>query len=316
MLPIKRKISSYNHYDGNNNIKYIVIHYTANKGDTALNNATYFYEGNRDASAHYFVDDNSIWQVVEDNNGAWHVGDGKGKYGISNTNSIGIEQCCNKLGVISVATENNCIELVRYLMDKYKVDIDHVVRHYDASRKICPNWQDNNWARWWKFKEKIKSEVLEEQELIVNLKDYFVEDYYRDNNPDIVAIYGTSREGLYKHYIDFGKKEGRKPNAYPDDWNEAYYLLNNPDVLQNVNTGIGYTSGLHHYIMIGYKENRSYSMPQVLTDTKSENMAKVVKGETVYRVVTGSFKEKKNAEARQRELKDKGYDSFIDSHNV
>ena len=59
MLPIQRKISPYNHYDGNN-IQYIVIHYTGNKGDTAKNNADYFYGGNRQASAHYFVDDNSI----------------------------------------------------------------------------------------------------------------------------------------------------------------------------------------------------------------------------------------------------------------
>lgn len=319
MLPIQRKISSYNHYVGNN-IKYIVIHYTGNKGDTALANATYFYGGNRGASAHYFVDDNSIWQSVEDSNGAWHVGDGHGRYGITNTNSIGIEQCCNKSGVISEKTENNCIELVRHLMNKYKIDINHVVRHYDASRKTCPNWQNNNWERWWKFKEKIKSGVtnrLEEQELIVNLKDYFVEDYYREKNPDVVAVYGTSREGLYRHYIDYGKKEGRKPNAYPDDWNEAYYLLNNPDVLANVNTGRSFVSGLHHYIIVGYKENRSYAMPKILMNEKvnQEEMSKIL-GATLYRVVAGSFREKDNANRRQKELKDKGFESFIEAKNV
>ena len=48
-------------------IKYIVIHYTANKGDTALNNAKYFENVNRNSSAHYFVDENEIYQIVEDN---------------------------------------------------------------------------------------------------------------------------------------------------------------------------------------------------------------------------------------------------------
>lgn len=39
------------------NIKYIVIHYTGNKGDTAQNNLDYFANGNtRQAGAHFFVD--------------------------------------------------------------------------------------------------------------------------------------------------------------------------------------------------------------------------------------------------------------------
>lgn len=154
MLSIQRKISPYNH-SGNNNVKYIVIHYTGNRGDTAKNNADYFYGGDRGASAHYFVDNNSIWQVVEEYNGAWHCGDGGGRYGITNRNSIGIEQCCMSNGEVSAQTEANCIELVKYLMKKYGLGVDRVVRHYDASRKICPNWSSNNWARWWNFKNKL-----------------------------------------------------------------------------------------------------------------------------------------------------------------
>ena len=48
MLPIQRKISPYNH-SGVNNIQYIVIHYTGNRGDSAKNNADYFYGGDRQA---------------------------------------------------------------------------------------------------------------------------------------------------------------------------------------------------------------------------------------------------------------------------
>ena len=37
MLPIQRKISSYNYSTRNgNSVKYIVLHYTGNKGDTAI----------------------------------------------------------------------------------------------------------------------------------------------------------------------------------------------------------------------------------------------------------------------------------------
>ena len=38
-------------------VKYIVIHYTGNTGDTAKNNADYYATGNtREAGAHFFVD--------------------------------------------------------------------------------------------------------------------------------------------------------------------------------------------------------------------------------------------------------------------
>ena len=159
-IAIQRKISSFNYSSRNgHSVKYIVLHYTGNKGDSAKNNVDYFYGGNRGASAHYFVDDNSIWQSVEECNSAWSVGDGKGVYGITNRNSISIEMCCNSIGVITEKTENNALELVKYLMTKYNISISNIVRHYDASRKICPNWSANNWARWINFKSKINGNV-------------------------------------------------------------------------------------------------------------------------------------------------------------
>lgn len=118
MLPIQRKISNYNYSSRNSNsIKYIVLHYTGNKGDTAKDNGTYFCSGNRGASAHYFVDDNEIIQVVEEYKAAWSVGDGKGKYNITNQNSISIEMCCNSDGKVSEKTESYALELVKSLMD-------------------------------------------------------------------------------------------------------------------------------------------------------------------------------------------------------
>ena len=36
-------------------------------------------------------------------------------------------------------TVQSTIELVRYLMKKYHVSADHVIRHYDVTGKICPN---------------------------------------------------------------------------------------------------------------------------------------------------------------------------------
>lgn len=153
-MNITKKISPYNH-SSNNNIKYIVIHDTGNFKDTAVANASYFNEGDRQSSAHYFIDDTSIYQIVEDYNASWHCGDGHGTYGIDNHNSIGIEMC-NSGGYISDTTIKNTLELVKTLMKKYNVSIDRVVRHYDASRKICPaNMSKNNWNLWNDFKNKL-----------------------------------------------------------------------------------------------------------------------------------------------------------------
>ena len=112
MLPITKKLSKVNFSKGND-IKYIVLHDTGNIKDSDEGNAKYFENENRGASAHYFVDDDSITQVVEDFNAAWHVGDGKGKFGITNYNSLGIEMCNVSNGLISEKTEQNAIELVK-----------------------------------------------------------------------------------------------------------------------------------------------------------------------------------------------------------
>lgn len=139
-------------------IKYIVIHDTGNtsKGAGVRNHYKYFNGGNRNASADFFVDDKEIGQFTDyKNEYSWHVGDGKGKYGITNSNSIGIEICINSDGDYEKAF-NNAVELTKKLMKELNIPADRVVRHYDASRKSCPNsMKSSNWSRWEKFKQSI-----------------------------------------------------------------------------------------------------------------------------------------------------------------
>lgn len=123
--------------------KYIVIHYTANNGDTAQGNANYFYSINRNASANYFVDENEIVQVVPDNYIAWHCGAKSYVHPYCrNNNSIGIELCSRKdsNGSYYFKDEvvNNSIQLVVFLMKKYDIPVENVIRHYDVTKKLCP----------------------------------------------------------------------------------------------------------------------------------------------------------------------------------
>ena len=56
-------------------VRYIVMHYTANNGDTAKNNCDYYHRvGGLQASAHYFVDEYGVMQSVREVDTAWHCG--------------------------------------------------------------------------------------------------------------------------------------------------------------------------------------------------------------------------------------------------
>ena len=149
-------------------IKYIVIHYTGNDGDSDEGNANYFKKNVVNASAHYFVDDDSITLSVPENFVAWSVGGTKWKdcattgggtlYGqITNANSLSVEMCDTLRNGTIKATEQtmaNTASLVKDLMKKYNIDIDHVCRHFDVTGKHCPAYFMNA-AAWAEFKERL-----------------------------------------------------------------------------------------------------------------------------------------------------------------
>ena len=145
-------------------IQFLVIHYTANDGDTAKGNCNYFKSPNRNASAHYFVDENEIWQSVEDNDTAWHCGT-KHKYyhkSCRNSNSISIELCSRKTlsgkYYFKPQTVKNAIYLARKIMKKYNIPIENVLRHYDITHKKCPAPFVDNIREWDKFKNMLKGD--------------------------------------------------------------------------------------------------------------------------------------------------------------
>lgn len=129
-------------------IKGIVIHWVGCITDknlidgdcTAEKNAEYFENVNRGASAHYFVDNDSIVQSVMDKDIAWHCGT-KGSYFhpyLRNSNTLGIELGLNPDGTISQQTLKNAKDLVQIKMKEYGIEPKDIVRHYDVTHKLCP----------------------------------------------------------------------------------------------------------------------------------------------------------------------------------
>ena len=150
-------------------IRYLVFHYTGNDGDAARNNAAYFQNNIVQASAHYFVDDTTVYRSVPELRVTWAVGGkkyanaeltgGGTMYGrITNTNSISIELCDtiqNGVYQASEATLANAAALGRELMDRYGIPPERVYRHFDVTGKHCPSYliAADKWAA---FKERLE----------------------------------------------------------------------------------------------------------------------------------------------------------------
>ena len=159
-MEIKTKLTQVNRtVMTNKQNKYIVIHYVG-AVSSAKANADYFYSVNRQASAHYFVDENEIWQVVKESDRAWHCGTNGTYYHqeCRNSNSIGIEMCCyNNNGILDISDKviEKTIELTKELMAKYNIPVENVLRHYDVTHKCCPAPFVNDESRWNNFKTRL-----------------------------------------------------------------------------------------------------------------------------------------------------------------
>lgn len=174
---IKEQLANSGNYGGSRNasqIRYLVYHYTGNDGDKAANNAKYFQNNIVKASAHYFVDDTTVWRSVPDLKVAWSVGGSKyanadktgggTMYGvITNTNSLSIEMCDtirNGVYQASEATLANAAALGRALMEKYGIPIENVYRHFDVTGKHCPSYLVNA-QKWAEFKKRLEVKIMD-----------------------------------------------------------------------------------------------------------------------------------------------------------
>ena len=174
---IKEQLANSGNYGGSRNasqIRYLVYHYTGNDGDRAANNAKYFQNNIVKVSAHYFVDDTTVWRSVPDLKVAWSVGGSKyanadktgggTMYGvITNTNSLSIEMCDtirNGVYQASEATLSNAAALGRALMEKYGIPIENVYRHFDVTGKHCPSYLVSA-QKWAEFKKRLEVKIMD-----------------------------------------------------------------------------------------------------------------------------------------------------------
>ncbi len=231
---LKKLHTKCNYEKGNAGRKYIVIHYTGNSTDTAKANANYFYNVNRDASAHYFIDESNVVEVVSPEDTAWAVGVNYGHNNLfgkcTNGNSISLEMCSTH-GKITSATFNNTVELTKKLMKKYGIPVSRVVRHYDVCSKQCPGWSGwvgNDDTLWKKFKNKLKyNHCVVTKESTLRQKAYV--DVICNTSKSVVTIKKGAKVQLVKDLgngwsqVKYGNKSGYIVNSHLDDKSLSKY---------------------------------------------------------------------------------------------
>lgn len=136
-------------------VKGIVIHYTANPGTTAIQNRSYF-ESLKDtkvtkASSHFVVGiEGEIVQCIPSTEVAYASND-------RNSDTLSIE-CCHKdeTGEFTKETYDTLVELTAWLCSKFNLPVDNVIRHYDVTGKECPIYYVKNEDAWEGFKKDVQ----------------------------------------------------------------------------------------------------------------------------------------------------------------
>ena len=215
MVPIIKKIVPSSKYDIKCPFEMkptrIVVHNTANDA-SARNEIAYMTNNDYETSFHYAVDDVETVQGIEEDRNAWHAGDGNG---VGNREGIGIEICYSLSGGERFdKAEDNAVDLIVDIMNRYGFSIEQVTKHQDYSGKYCPHRTlDNGWER---FINKIQERLnVKEYELLVSVPVYM-------NAKD--AIGGDNVVGYYDSgiYYIFSEVDGMinitKNKGIPGAW--------------------------------------------------------------------------------------------------
>lgn len=137
--------------DSLDKINGIVIHYTANPGTTAQNNRDYFNglaeSKETSASSHFVIGmEGEIIQCIPCDEIAYASNN-------RNEDTIAIECCIpDDTGKFSQETYDSLLHLTTWLMGRYDLKLEQVIRHYDITGKNCPKYYVEHEDAWEQFK--------------------------------------------------------------------------------------------------------------------------------------------------------------------
>ena len=138
----------------------IVIHYTANPGTTAIQNRSYFENlaetHETKGSSHFVIGlEGEIVQCIPCNEISYASND-------RNFDTISIECCIeDETGKFNGNTYNSLIKLTTWLMGRYELSSEDVIRHYDVTGKNCPKYYVGHEEAWDTFKDDLLNYIEE-----------------------------------------------------------------------------------------------------------------------------------------------------------
>lgn len=141
-------------------IESVVIHYLGNPKTTAQQNHDYF-ESLKDLkdvsmSANFVVGIEG--EIIE------CVPPGEIAYASNSMNhlSVSIENChLDDSGRFTEETYESCIHLTAYLVEKYGLKRENIIRHFDVTGKECPLYYVEHEDKWEKFRDDVMNYIEE-----------------------------------------------------------------------------------------------------------------------------------------------------------
>lgn len=138
----------------------IAVHYTGNKGSSAIANRNYFQNTSASVSSNYIIGlEGEIICCIPPDEVSWCTNS-------ANSYAPSIETCHpDSTGKFNTKTYKSLVELTAYLCKLYNLTEKDVIRHYDVTGKVCPKSfvpknkggsDDNNSTTWKKFIADVK----------------------------------------------------------------------------------------------------------------------------------------------------------------
>lgn len=280
-------------------VRKIVMHYTANAGASAENHYRYFsnLEG-RYASAHFFVDSKDALCIIPLNEVAYHCNDvqkrnkdGSRYRGVAelrpdgNYLSVGIELCIEKNGTFHPETIKKATAVAVELCKRYGLDpMTDIVRHYDVTAKNCPAPWVASISGFNLFKSAVQAGLKGSNTVTTTPSTPATP--VKKENPIGGLVVTTSVLNIRRDADVTSPITGKTVKG---DKHDVF----------------GYKNGMYRISSAG---GRWVSDDYVdYTPIKVEVEAE----DTFFRVVVGSYKDRKSAEAQVEKLEAKKVDSFL-----
>ena len=168
------------------------------------------------ARVHYYIDDVSCWQLLDETEIGWHAG--TGTFGAGNRDTISIEIIMDGSGSSAdTLSEERGALLAAVLLNRYGFGCDRLHTHREWNGKQCPLFL---LPRWEAFKEKVNGylkEIKEEEEAM-----------------GILAEVNVMRDKLEATLREQEKVQGKRYHTLGDITSEYY----RPTIDKLINKGV------------------------------------------------------------------------------